>query len=101
MPGEQQLTVLVVGATGSVGRYVVAEGLRLVGSLTSSEADHKTLELVAVRGAAPGELDSLFAGLRSDHPGAADGVLDRDNLPLADEPARVLADLEAVKRHAR
>jgi chemotaxis regulatin CheY-phosphate phosphatase CheZ len=69
----------------------------LVASLTSDAADRKTLELVAEKGPAQTELDPLFAALKPDWTGALDGVLDRDNMPIAAEPASVLAELDAVR----
>ena len=72
----------------------------LVHSLGSEAALNKTLELVAERGPASGDLDRLFGALRADRPGALDAVLDEPNMPLAAEPARVQADLEAEIRRA-
>jgi uncharacterized protein YbjT (DUF2867 family) len=83
---------------GVVSRAQIAEVL--VASLTSEAANRKTLELVAEHGPASTDLDSLFAGLQADVPDQLDAVLDRDNMPVADEPASVLADLEEVKRQA-
>jgi uncharacterized protein YbjT (DUF2867 family) len=83
---------------GVVSRAQIADVL--VASLTSAAANGKTLELVAEHGPAPTDLEPLFAGLQNDTPGARDAVLDRGNMPLADEPASVLADLEEVKRRA-
>jgi uncharacterized protein YbjT (DUF2867 family) len=80
---------------GVVARQQIAEVL--VASLSSDAANRKTLELVAETGAPAADLDPLFAALQSDKVGTVDGVGDRDNLPFADEPARVLADLAAVR----
>lgn len=63
-------------------------------SLTSSQADHKTFELVADRGTAQEDLDPVFDELTSDT--ALDGALDKDNMPLDEEPARVRDDLEEL-----
>ena len=54
----------------------------LVASLSSSPADRKTLELVAERGAAPDDLEPLFAALEPDPADALDGVLDRRHLTI-------------------
>lgn len=69
----------------------------LVASLTSHAATRKTLELVAENGPAQMRLDPLFAALRADPAGALDAVLDRDNMPLDGEPARVLSELDAIR----
>jgi uncharacterized protein YbjT (DUF2867 family) len=69
----------------------------LVASLTSPAANRKTFELVAERGAAQTNLEPLFSALPSDPAGSYDAVGDRDNLPLAKEPATVVRDLEVVR----
>jgi uncharacterized protein YbjT (DUF2867 family) len=122
-------TIVVVGATGSVGRHVVEQALRrghatralvrdrsrgqagdpsdgviarrqiaevLVGSIGSDDARRKTFELVATTGAAPDELDPLFAALQADPAGAVDGARDTPNMPLDDEPGHVREDLATV-----
>lgn len=80
---------------GVISRVQIAQVL--VGSLTSETADRKTLELVAETGPAPTDLEPLFAGLRRDPADALDAVLDRDNMPLDEEPADVVTELEAVR----
>ncbi len=75
---------------GVVSRRQIAQVL--VHSLTSDAARDKTLELVAERGTAQDDLDSLFAALLPDRPRSLDAVLDEPNMPLASEPARVVAD---------
>lgn len=77
-------------ADGVIARYQIADVL--VSALTSDSAAGKTFELVAERGPAPKDLEPLFAGLASD--GEIDPPLDTDNLPLAEEPSDVRADLE-------
>lgn len=101
-PGQQHLVMLqgdlrTAGSPsdGVVSRRLIAQVL--VASLTSAAADHKTLELVAETGAAQADLDPLFAALRPDLTDALDAVLDRDNMPLDQEPASVLGDLESVR----
>lgn len=117
-------TVLVVGATGSVGRHVVAEAVRqgyetralvrdssragrldasaqrvvarvLVDSLASDAADHKTFEVVAVHGPAQDDLDPTFGALDRDPASTIDGVRDQVNMPPETEPERVREDLRA------
>ena len=83
---------------GVVSRAQIAQVL--VASLTSDASDRKTFELVAERGAPPEDLDGLFAGPEPDVQGAVDGVHDRNNMPIGDEPAQVLADLAEIARHA-
>jgi len=41
---------------------------------------------------------TLFAATRADEPGALDGVLDANNVPLTDEPASVQADIARLRR---
>jgi hypothetical protein len=67
-----------------------------VSSLGAETAVGKTLELVAERGPAQGDLAPLFAALKADPSGALDGVDDTANMPLEDEPHRVRADLDAL-----
>lgn len=78
---------------GVVSRAQIAQVL--VASLTSEAADRKTFELVADKGEATSDLDSMLSALTPDS--ELDGPLDRDTLPLADEPAAVVADLDAVR----
>ena len=82
------MTVLVVGATGSIGRLVASE-----------QALRKTFEVVAETGAAPDDFDALFASLDADPEGALDGVRDTANMPSDEEPQRVRDDLNALRRH--
>lgn len=78
---------------GVVSRRQIAQVL--VASLSSDAADRKTLELVAEKGEAQADLEPLFAALQADT--ELDGPLDRDNLPLASEPAPVIAELDALR----
>ncbi|OAP24326.1 MULTISPECIES: SDR family oxidoreductase [Amycolatopsis] len=80
---------------GVISRAQIAQVL--VASLASDAADRKTLELVAETGPAQADLDPLFAALRADPRDALDAVLDRDNMPLADEPAGVVTELDAMR----
>jgi hypothetical protein len=79
---------------GVVSRVQIAQVL--VASLTSGAADHKTFELVAEHGPVQEDFDALLQALRADPQGALDGDLDRDNMPLDEEPSSVVADLESV-----
>ena len=69
----------------------------LLASLTSDAANRKTLELVAEAGIAQSDLNPLFGALLADPANALDGVLDRTNMPLVDEPTHVLAELDLVR----
>lgn len=80
---------------GVVSRAQIAEVL--VASLTSPDANHKTFELIAEEGAAQTDLTPLFSALPADPAGSYDAVRDRDNLPLAKEPTRVMHDLDAIR----
>ncbi|NIJ75548.1 uncharacterized protein YbjT (DUF2867 family) [Xanthomonas campestris] len=82
-------------ADGVVARAQIAQVL--VASLTSPAAERKTFELVAERGAAQADLEPLFAALPADPAGDVDAIGDRDNLPLASEPAAVVGELEAIR----
>jgi uncharacterized protein YbjT (DUF2867 family) len=79
---------------GVIARRQIAEVL--VSSLSSDHALRKTFELIATTGPAPVGFDALFAPLDVDPQGALDGVHDRSNQPLEDEPKRVRDDLDAV-----
>lgn len=80
---------------GVISRARIAQVL--LASLTSVAADRKTFELVAERGEVQSDLDPLFGALKDDGSAALVGPQDRDNLPLADEPASVIGDLDAVR----
>lgn len=97
---DQQRLVLLQGDTrhtgtprdGVVARRQTAQ--ILVRSLTCETALSRTFELVAEQGAPTANWEGLFASVVPDAPGALDGVGDAPNMPLADEPPQVLADLE-------
>jgi hypothetical protein len=57
------------------------------------------LEAAGPRGRATEDFDALFARLDVDPEGSLDGVRDRPNMPLADEPQRVRADFAKVAAH--
>lgn len=82
-------------ADGGVARRQIAEVL--VASLYTDDAAYKTLELFAAPGEPAGDLAPAFATLDADLPGSANGAHDRDSQPMAHEPSRVLADLDAVR----
>lgn len=98
---DQQRLVLRQGDThwagspsdGVVARAQIAQVL--VASLTSSAANRKTFELVTEKGAAQSDLEPLFSTLPADPADGYDGVGDRENLPLAKEPSKVVRDLDA------
>lgn len=100
---DQQRLVMLQGdrrwasdpSDGVISRAQIAQVL--VASLTSGAADRMSLELVAEHGPAQSDLDALFRALRPDPPGALDAVLDRDNLPLSQEPPGVVDELAAVR----
>ena len=104
---EQERLVMLQGdrrwasdpSDGVVSRAQIAQVL--VASLTSQAADRKSLELVAEHGPAQTDLDPLFQGLQPDPAGALDAVLDRENMPLDQEPRAVIADLESAERRTR
>lgn len=80
-------------ADGAIARSQIAEVL--VASLTSDAATAKTFELVAEHGPAQSDFDPLFAALAAD--GEIDVGLDPDNMPVASEPAAVIADLDRIR----
>lgn len=82
-------------ADGVVSRRQIAQAL--VTSLTSDAADHKTFELVAKAGPETTDFEQLFATADADPVGSVDGVHDEQNMPIDQEPAHILADLEQVR----
>jgi uncharacterized protein YbjT (DUF2867 family) len=79
---------------GAIARTQIARVL--VDSLTSEAVRGKTFELIAGQGIEQADLEPVFAALELDQPGALDAVRDIDNQPLAREPDRVRADLDAI-----
>jgi uncharacterized protein YbjT (DUF2867 family) len=102
---DQQRLVLLQGDTrqagdssdGVVARRQIAEVL--VRSLGSDHALRKTFELIAAKGPAPEDFDAIFAPLDADPQDALDGVRDRANQPVEDEPRQVRDELDAVRAH--
>ena len=86
---------------GVIARQQIAEVL--VSSLASDAANRTSFELVAERGPAQADLEPVFAALDADEADNQnlDGVRDVNNQPLDAEPARVLTDLENVRKSAR
>jgi len=83
-------------ADGVVSRAQIAEVL--VASLTSPSASRKTFELVAEQGAAQSDLDPLFSALPSDIASDHDAIGDKPNLPLEEEPERVILELNTMRQ---
>ena len=86
---------LVTGRPG-VDRRHIAQVL-LEGVLNPS-GTRRTVEVFSAAGAPVTDYEALFAATRADEPGALDGVLDTNNVPLADEPARVRDDIACLGR---
>lgn len=85
-------------ADGVIARRQIARVL--IDSLTNPQAARRTLELVAEHGPEQPDLGPVFGALEPDATGSLDGVRDTDNLPVSDEPQRVLDDLETVRGDA-
>ncbi|ABL71317.1 SDR family oxidoreductase [Paracoccus denitrificans] len=83
---------------GVIARRQIAEVL--VRSLSSEAALRKTFELHAETGPEEEDFDMVFAPLAADPADALDGAKDKANMPLADEPAQIRAELEAVRGRA-
>jgi uncharacterized protein YbjT (DUF2867 family) len=77
--------------SGSVSREQVAEVL--IRSLLTDTAKGKTFELYATSGQETTDWNGLFGTAVPDAVGALDGVRDKNNLPLDEEPALVREDL--------
>lgn len=81
-------------ADGVIARDQIARVL--LDALQIEAADHTTFELVAERGPAQDDLTAVFAELARDT--GIDGAMDKTNMPVAEEPARVRDDLERLER---
>lgn len=100
---DQQRLVLRQGDThwsgtpadGVISRTQIAQVL--VASLTSSAATRKTFELVAEKGSAQMNLESLFSALPADPSNGYDAIGDWDNLPIANEPSKIVGDLKGIR----
>ena len=86
---------LVTGRPG-VDRRHIAQVL-LEGALNPS-GTRRTVEVFSAAGAPVTDYEALFAATRADEPGVLDGVLDTNNVPLAEEPARVRDDIARLGR---
>lgn len=78
---------------GVISRRQIAQVL--INSLSIPEAAYKTFELVAERGPATQDFQQFFTLIEKDD-GRNDGVLDRDNMPLTEEPQEILTALNAL-----
>ncbi|MFE5399063.1 NAD(P)H-binding protein [Streptomyces sp. NPDC056568] len=92
---------LVLHQGGRAGGAISSDQLAetLVRTLLTDTTLNATFELIAAEGEDPSPSDwtDLFAPLRSDTSGNPDGLLDPDDLPLEAEPARGLADFDAIR----
>lgn len=77
---------------GCIARDQIARVL--VDALSTPEAVNKTLELVAERGTEQEDLSEDFRSLEIDS--GIDGVLDLDTLPMNQEPAEIIQELEEI-----
>jgi hypothetical protein len=90
-------SVLVVGATGGIGRDQLAEVL--VRSLLTDTAAGRTFELFAEPGPAPSDWTGLFGALAPDPAGGLDAAGDPTTLPsIGEEPPSVQEDLARLAR---
>ena len=88
---------LVTGRRGA-DRHHIAQVL-LEGALNPSGA-RRTVEIFSAAGEPVTDFEALFAATRADEPGALDGVLDANSVPLAEEPQRVQDDVARLTRRA-
>lgn len=79
---------------GVISREQIARVL--VSALTNDAAKNKTFELVAERGEEQADLTPLFEALQMDNPKNVDGILDMNNMSLADEPDCIVSELNAL-----
>jgi uncharacterized protein YbjT (DUF2867 family) len=84
---------------GVISREQIARVL--VSALTNDAAKNKTFELVAERGEEQADLTPLFEALQIDDPKKLDGILDMNNMPLADEPDCIVSELNALARSTK
>jgi uncharacterized protein YbjT (DUF2867 family) len=81
-------------ADGVIARDQIARVL--LDGVEIEAADHTTFELVAEQGPAQEDLTPVFAALERDT--GIDGVLDKPNMPMTDEPVSVRDDLTRLSR---
>lgn len=77
---------------GVIARKQIAHVL--VSALTCEAAKNKTFELFAEQGKEQESFNPLFEALQVDSPQKNDGILDINNMPLADEPDGIINDLK-------
>lgn len=94
---HEQALVLSQGDTtgGGIGRSQLAQVL--VNCLIAPEAINTTFELAAEAGSAPADWSALFARLTPDDPDSLDASQDRPQLPLGNEPPRLIQDIEKAR----
>lgn len=80
---------------GAIARRQIAKVL--VRSLSSAAALRKTFELHSEKGSEQENFDTVFAALETDEAGALDGARDLANMPLNEEPRRIVADIARVR----
>ena len=83
-------------ADGVIARDEIARVL--IDSLSTDGANRKTLELAAEVGLEQEDLTATFEALVPDMPGSLDGVLDKNQVPVAAEPARFRDELSRLGR---
>lgn len=82
---------------GGVSRQQIAE--TLVRSLQAANAMNRTVALFSTKGKRTQDFDALFVSTLSDtKQHNFDGINDPNNLPIEQEPERVLLDLDAVRQ---
>ncbi|GAA4552929.1 SDR family oxidoreductase [Amycolatopsis samaneae] len=80
---------------GGIDRAVL--GALLAETVRNEASLGKTFEVYSGPGSPTGDWTALFGQAARDSASAADGVKDTDNMPLADEPVDVRADLSALR----
>lgn len=91
-------TVLMVGATGSIGRYAVADAVVFTHGSTTSERDVRDNDYAGVAYAQwkLRSFTTVFSSLAPDLAGSIDAAEDLVNLPLGSEPERFRPDLATI-----
>ncbi|WP_167147785.1 NAD(P)H-binding protein [Actinomyces sp. ZJ308] len=93
-PEDQRIDLrqgdLVTGRPGVDRRHIAQV---LLEAVTNPSGARRTVEIFSAAGSPVTDFEALFASTRADEAGALDGVLDTNNVPLADEPERVQADV--------
>ena len=94
-PGDRRIDLRQGDTVTGLARRHIAQVL-LEGAVVPSGA-RRTVEVFSTTGAPVTDFEALFAATRADGPGALDGVLDANNVPLTDEPASVQADIARLR----